>query len=221
MSWYNDLISLEGCKVQVTLDNGNKVIGLIDKNGQIPIKKDKIQPFIVDKKSRRSINSGIQKVELFQEPEQELEHDPNEWYRNLSWEGLKGKHIAVISEDMPSTSGVVNNTVIHGRLNNSGEIEFSHSNGIKVFYYVLDHMEKGNGIGSVKLIWDERDYSIVPIKELREYDQMILNDDLYTIIKINSESSTWITEYTFRSEKGGTMVVSNPPVDYGLRYVNY
>lgn len=217
MSWYNDLISLEGCQVLVTLDNGNQVIGFLDKNGQIPIKNSKIQPFIVDKKSRRSINSGIQGVELRQEPE----HDPDEWYRNLSWEGLKGKHVAIISEDMPSTSGIVNNTVIHGRLNNRGEIEFAHSNGIKVFYYIQDHMEKGNGIGFVKLIWDEKDYLIVPIKELRERDQVVINDRLYTIINIETESSQGTIEYVLQDGYTGRTIMSKLPVDYGLRHVNY
>lgn len=218
MSWYNDFISLEGCQVLVTLDNGNQVIGFLDKNGQIPIKNSKIQPFIIDKKSRRSINSGIQEVELRQEPE----HDPSEWYRNLSWEGLKGKHVAIISEDMPSTSGIVNNTVIHGRLNGFGEIEFAHSNGIKVFYYIQDHMEKGNGIGSVKLIWDEKDYLIVPIKELRERDRVVINDRLYIIQKIESEPSQGVIEYILQREGyTGRTIMSKLPVDYGLRHVNY
>lgn len=218
MSWYNDLISLEGCQVLVTLDNGNQVIGFLDKNGQIPIKNSKIQPFIVDKKGRRSINPGIQEVELRQEPE----HDPDEWYRNLSWEGLKGKHVAVISEDMPSTSGVVNNTVIHGRLNIRGEIEYPHSYGIKVFHYIQDHMEKSNGIGSVKLIWDDRDYFTVPITELRERDQVVMNDRLYTLINIESEPSQGVIEYILQREGyTGRTIMSKLPVDYGLRHVNY
>lgn len=217
MSWYNDFISLEECQVLVTLDNGNQVIGFLDKNGQIPIENSKIQPFIVDKKSRRSINSGIQEVELLQEPE----HDPDEWYRNLSWEGLSGKHVAVISKDMPSASGIVNDTVIHGRLNDFGVIEFPYFNGLKIFNYVKDHMEKSDGIDSVKLIWDEKDYLIVPIKELRERDQVVMNDRLYTIINIESEPSQGVIEYILQEGYTGRIIMSKLPVDYALRHINY
>lgn len=121
----------------------------------------------------------------------------SEWYNDLYYKDFKGKHVLVTYDDGTAIMGAVTYGVLETR--ESGReisdcyvrlmpafagIGGEHTEGTSIAVLVCmedDRWRLLDGIKSVDLVWDERDWERIDVKDLRAGDAVVANGRLYKV----------------------------------------
>ena len=121
----------------------------------------------------------------------------SEWYNDLYYKDFKGKHVLVTYDDGTAIMGAVTYGVLETR--ESGReisdcyvrlmpafagIGGEHTEGTSIAVLVCmedDRWRPLDGIKSVDLVWDERDWERIDVKDLRCGDAVVANGVLYKV----------------------------------------
>lgn len=121
----------------------------------------------------------------------------SEWYNDLYYKDFKGKHVLVTYDDGTAIMGAVTYGVLETR--ESGReisdcyvrlmpalagIEGEHTEDTSIAVLVCmedDRWRPLDGIKSLDLVWDERDWTRIEVKDLRDGDAVVANGVLYKV----------------------------------------
>lgn len=121
----------------------------------------------------------------------------SEWYTDLYYKDFKGKHVLVTYDDGTAIMGAVTYGVLETR--ESGReisdcyvrlmpafagIEDEHTDDTSIAVLVCmedDRWWPLDGIKSVDLIWDEKEYEQIPVDQIRNLDYVVFNGHLYQV----------------------------------------
>ncbi|MBI0089181.1 hypothetical protein H3T86_00405 [Bifidobacterium sp. W8113] len=148
----------------------------------------------------------------------------SEWYNDLYYKDFKGKHVLVTYDDGTAIMGAVTYGVLETR--ESGReisdcyvrlmpafagIGGEHTEGTSIAVLVCmedDRWRPLDGVKSVDLVWDERDWDRIDAKDLRCGDAVVANGVLYEV----SKASLVHTDYPCV----GTDALGRNPIDLRL-----
>lgn len=122
----------------------------------------------------------------------------SEWYNDLDYKDFDGKHVLVTLDDGTTISGAITYDTLGLTAKKeddtcSGYICMSATAPILIGAYtvpkrldILVNMEDCrwrplDGIKSVDLVWDERDWDRIDVKDLRDGDAVVANGRLYKV----------------------------------------
>lgn len=156
----------------------------------------------------------------------------NAWYKDLNYEDFDGKHVRVTFDDGTILSGaatyshydmsVATNTNVKDVEVCTGYMMIAHAfdgvagsttegTSIAVLQYMEDKQWRPlDGIKSVDLVWDEREYDKIPVDQVRTGDWIVLEDRKYLV--------TQIVGSTIVASNGRYMEVDRSMVSTVLRY---
>lgn len=156
----------------------------------------------------------------------------SEWYNDLHYHDFDGKHVLVTLDDGTTISGAITYDTYHLQIaTNTAIKDMEACTGyirmatkmpvIKGSYTDRDHiailvsMEDDrwrplDGIKSVDLVWDERDYEQIPVDQVKTGDWIILEGHKYLV--------TQIVGSTIVASAGTYMEVDRSMISTALRY---
>lgn len=122
----------------------------------------------------------------------------SEWYNDLDYHDFDGKHVLVTLDDGTTVSGAITYDTLGLTAKKeddtcSGYICMSATAPILIGAYtapkrldILVNMEDCrwrplDGIKSVDLIWDEKEYEQIPVNQIRNLDYVVFNGHLYQV----------------------------------------
>ena len=122
----------------------------------------------------------------------------SEWYNDLGYKDFDGKHVLVTLDDGTTISG----SITYDTLGFADRKEADTCSGYirmnttvpmitaaytsQRYLAILVNMEDGrwrplDGIKSVDLIWDEKEYEQIPVDQIRNRDYVVFNGHLYQV----------------------------------------
>lgn len=156
----------------------------------------------------------------------------NAWYEDLNYEDFDGKYIRVTFEDGIIISGaatyiryhvtVATNKAVKNVKACAGYVMIAHAfdsvagsttegTNIAILQYMQDKRWRPlQGIKSVDLVWDEREYDKIPVDQVRTGDWIVLEGRKYLV--------TQIVGSTIVASNGRYMEVDRSMVSTVLRY---
>lgn len=127
----------------------------------------------------------------------------SEWYNDLDYRDFDGKHVLVTLEDGTTISGAITYDAYHLQIATETAIKDTEAcTGyirmatkmpvIKGSYTDCEHiailvsMEDDrwrplDGIKSVDLIWDEKEYEQIPVDQIKAYDYAVFNGRIFQV----------------------------------------
>lgn len=122
----------------------------------------------------------------------------SEWYNDLDYHDFDGKHVLVTLDDGTTVSGAITYDTLGLTAKKeddtcSGYICMSATAPILIGAYtapkrldILVNMEDCrwrpiDGIKSVDLVWDEREYEQIPVDQIQNLDYVVFNGHLYQV----------------------------------------
>lgn len=127
----------------------------------------------------------------------------SEWYNDLDYKDFDGKHVLVTLDDGTTISGAITYDTYHlhvAAMNTVREFEactgyirmtaempiINGSYTDRKHLAILVSMEDDrwrplDGIKSVDLIWDEKEYKQIPVDQIRNLDYVVFNGHLYQV----------------------------------------
>lgn len=130
----------------------------------------------------------------------------SEWYNDLDYHDFDGKHVVVTLDDGTTISGAITYDTYHLNIaTNTSIIEMEPCTGYirmavempviggthtdRKHIAILVNMEDSrwrplDGIKSVDLVWDERDYEQIPVDCMKADDYVVFNGHLFQIVQV-------------------------------------
>lgn len=123
----------------------------------------------------------------------------SEWYTDLYYKDFKGKHVLVTYDDGTAIMGAVTYGVLETR--ESGReisdcyvrlmpafagIEDEHTDDTSIAVLVCmedDRWWPLDGIKSVDLIWDEKEYEQIPVDQIKAFDYVVFNGHIFQVVQ--------------------------------------
>lgn len=125
----------------------------------------------------------------------------SEWYNDLGYKDFDGKHVLVTLDDGTTISGAITYDTLGLTAKKeddtcSGYICMRATAPILIGAYtapkrldILVNMEDCrwrpiDGIKSVDLIWDEKEYEQIPVDQIKAFDYVIFNGHIFQVVQV-------------------------------------
>lgn len=123
----------------------------------------------------------------------------SEWYNDLDYHDFDGKHVLVTLNDGTTISGAITydtydltdrkeDDACSGYIcmKTTAPIILGAYTGQKYIAILANNIKNGmwrptDGIKSVDLIWDEKEYEQIPVDQIRNFDYVVFNGHLYQV----------------------------------------